>query len=253
MSNPNPAHTISISDRYPELRVSHRNLACALGRHPNYLYQTIRALSVLGHRDTFRDIPETKERTSEVQGRHSIHRWLTEAQAQILVEHVSRRAETEAALRTLHNAFVAARPEEDPPEVLKARLHLQLDTIIRLQRKIGELTTEVERLKLRVKAARTEVMGEAHKPIATLGVPITGRYAQPGFFSYRLWAGYMPSRHVHGLKMLHEIGATETDGNPTPAGAPYAKMIAGAWSYDQSLLDLCREVVKETSQVKRAA
>lgn len=250
MTTPDSATSLAISKRYTDLRVSHRNLACFLNRHPNYLFQTIRQLSgVLAYREILREIPETKERTSAVQGRYSIHRWLDEKQALF----VAGLCGGETKLNAISEAFAAARPPEDPREVLEARLQLQLDTIIRLNRKIGELTTEIDRLKGAVAAARREVMGEAHKPALTLGVPMTGKWAKPGFFSYRLWAGFVPSRHVHGLKMLAEVGAADEHGNPTAAGAPYAKLIMGEWSFDQSLLYLCRDVAKDTARANRAA
>lgn len=258
--NLNPPE-LKISNVYVEPRVSHRELARFLGRTPDYVARMIVRLSkVLGFREAFRDIPETKERTSTIQGRYTIHRWLDRCQAL----KVARRAteslssgEWTLLTNKIEYAFSRAEKQEEPAngprEVLEARLSLQMDTIIRLNRRITELTGEVERLKHAVQAARTAVVGEAHKPVAALGVPMTGRFAKPAFFSYRLWHGWVPSRHVHGLKMLAEVGAADDAGNPTAAGAPYARRVQGDWAYDQSLVTLCKEVAKETAQIKRAA
>lgn len=126
-------------------------------------------------------------------------------------------------------------------KVLESRLHQEKEKIKSLEADIGSLESENDALALQVEALIKEVERLKTPREVTLSVPPSGKYARPGWFSYRV-AGkdqqYAGRRGAHGLGLLADLGVCDRNGAPSEAGRRYCKPDAGFYKWDMALVEL---------------
>lgn len=115
------------------------------------------------------------------------------------------------------------------------------------RRCIADLNVQLAELARDNAALRARLDGDSRTRPA-IAVPPSGKWARPGWFSYRIAAkseNFNRWRHAHGLELLADLGVCDRRGVPTEAGKAYCRQdgfggLTGTISYkwDMALVEL---------------
>jgi hypothetical protein len=240
--------------------ISHQTLAKHLG-YP-------RAAALEPHIETaearFGKVEQIMRKASSGLGRPALHVMLPPEHACFVLE-LTKGRKAARVLADLRRAFLELYLAEGVTK--DARLELNMNYVRALRQQRNDARHEAAQVKAALSAAQTEMksldaqvqqlicklnearaaqdaMKAAAKPRFIAGARVTGKYALPGFFSYKVNSkGFIKSRRRHGEAMMRELGVIDQSGVLTDIGRHYAIIRGGSIVYDQGLEGACHDTI----------